>query len=60
MTNVIDYILSVDTFEQQCVVLEGMLQSPSIKDNIKTIDIDQSFSKACVPLLYSLIFQCAS
>ena len=44
MTNVIDYVLSIDTFEQQCVVLKGMLQSPRIKYNVQTIGIDQSLS----------------
>ena len=28
MTKVIFYVLSIDTLEQQCVVLKGMLQSP--------------------------------
>ena len=27
-TKAIDYVLSIDTFEQQCVVIKGMLQSP--------------------------------
>ena len=44
MTKVIDSVLSVDTFEQQCVVLKGMLQPPRIKDHIHTIGIDQSLS----------------
>ena len=26
MNKVVDYILSIDTFEQQCAVLKGMLQ----------------------------------
>ena len=37
-------MLSIDTFEQQCVVLKGMLQSPRLKDRVKTIGIDQSLS----------------
>ena len=41
MTKVIDYVLSIDTFEQQCVVLKGMLQSPRLKDHVQTIGIDQ-------------------
>ena len=28
MTKVIDYVLSIDTFQQQFFVLKGMLQSP--------------------------------
>ena len=40
MTKVIDYVLSIDKFEQQCVVLKGMLQSPRLKDHVKTIGID--------------------
>ena len=41
MTNVIDSILSINAFEQQCFVLKGMLQSPRLKDPLKTIGIDQ-------------------
>ena len=44
MTKVTDYVLSIDTFEQQFVVLKGMLQSPLLKDHVHTIDIDQSLS----------------
>ena len=44
MTKVIDYVLSIDTFEQQCVVLKGMLQSSRLKYHVKTIGIDQSLS----------------
>ena len=42
MTKVVDYILSIDTFEQQFVVLKGMLQSPRLKYIIKTIGIEHS------------------
>ena len=41
MTKVIDSILLIDTFEQQYVVLKGMLQSLRIKDHVKNIGIDQ-------------------
>ena len=41
MTKVIDYVLSIDTFEQKCVILKGMLQSPRLKDHVQTIGIDQ-------------------
>ena len=44
ITKVIDSILSIDTFEQLCVVLKGVLQSLSLKDHVKTIGIDQSLS----------------
>ena len=37
----IDYILFIDIFEQQCVVIKGMLQSPRLEDHVKTIGIDQ-------------------
>ena len=40
MTKVIDYVLSIDTFEQQYEVLKGMLQSPRLKYHIHTIGID--------------------
>ena len=54
MTKFIDYILSIDTFEQKCDVLKGMLQFPRIKYYKKTIGIDQyvsnmaSFEKKCL------------
>ena len=41
MTKVIDSVLLIDTFEQQCVVLKGMLQSPRLKYHMKTIGVDQ-------------------
>ena len=41
MTKVIDSVLSIDTFEQKCVMLKGMLQSPRLKDHVQTIGIDQ-------------------
>ena len=44
MNKLIDYVLLIDTFEQQCVVLEDMIQSPRIKDHVKTILIDQYVS----------------
>ena len=45
MTKVIDYVLSIDKFEQQCVVIKGMLKSPRLKYHVKTIGIEQSLSK---------------
>ena len=42
MNKAIDYILSIETFEQQCVVSKVMLQSPRLEDHMKTIGIDQS------------------
>ena len=54
MTKAIYYILSIDTFEQKCDVLKGMLQSPRLKDHMKTIGIDQlvrnraSFEHKCL------------
>ena len=44
ITKVIDSVLSIDTFEQHFCVIEGMLQSPRLKDHLKTIGIDQSLS----------------
>ena len=41
MTKVIDYVLSIDTFEQKYVVLKGMLQSLRLKYYVHTIGIDQ-------------------
>ena len=42
MNKAIGYILSIDAFEQQFVVVKGMLQSPLFEDHMKTIGIDQS------------------
>ena len=44
MTEVVDYVLSVDTFEQKCAVLKGVLQSPRIKYHLQNIGIDQYLS----------------
>ena len=41
MTKAIDSDLSIVTFEQQCVVFKGILQSPQLKDHVQTIGIDQ-------------------
>ena len=40
-TKVIDSVISIDTSEQKCVVLKGMLISPRLKDHVQTIGIDQ-------------------
>ena len=37
ITEVIDYVLSIDIFEQQWVVLKDMLQSPRLEDYVQTI-----------------------
>ena len=42
LNKAIDYILSIETFEQQCVVSKGMLQSSRLEYHTKTIGIDQS------------------
>ena len=44
MTNAIDYVLSIDTFEKKCVVLKGIFQSLRLKDHVQTICIEQSLS----------------
>ena len=48
MTKVIDYVLSIDTFEQRCVVLKCMLQSPRLKYHVHTIGIHPSFSNNAI------------
>ena len=40
----IDTVLSIDTFEQKCVVIKGMLQSPQPKYHVQNIGIDKSLS----------------
>ena len=42
LNKAIDSILSIDKFEQQCVVIKFMLQSSRLEDHMKTIGIDQS------------------
>ena len=44
MTKVIDSFLSVDAFQQQWVVLKGVLKSPRLKYHMKTIGNDQYLS----------------
>ena len=48
IVKVISYILSVDTFEEKCVVLKGVLQSPRLKYHMNTIGIDQSLRKSAI------------
>ena len=42
ITKVIDSVLSIDTFEQQCFMLKNVLQSPRLKDHVHTIGIHPS------------------
>ena len=53
MNKSIDHILSIDKFEQQYVVIKGMLQSPHLEDHTKAIGIDQSSSN-----MYSFEHKC--
>ena len=48
MNKVIDYVLSIDTFEQKCVVLKGILQSTRLNDHVQTIGIYQSLSNNAI------------
>ena len=42
LKKVIDSILSINTFQKQCVVIKYMLQSSRLEDHMKTIDMEQS------------------
>ena len=42
LNKVIDSIISINSFEQQCFVIKCMLQSSRLEDHMKTIGIDQS------------------
>ena len=42
MAEVIECVLSIDKFEQQCVVIKGMLQPNRLEHHMKTIGINQS------------------
>ena len=44
ITNMIDFVLSIVTFEQKFVLIEGMLKSLRLKDHVQTIGIDPSLS----------------
>ena len=44
MTKVIDCVLSIYTFEQQCVMIKFMLKSPRLKYHIQTMGIDPHLS----------------
>ena len=48
MNKAIDYVLSVDTFKQQCVVRKGILQSPRLKYHVQTIVIEQYLSSNAI------------
>ena len=48
ITKVVDYVISIDTFEQKCVVIKGMFKSPRLKYHMKTISIDQSLSNSAI------------
>ena len=45
MNKAIDSILSIETFEQQCVAIKGMLQSSRLEDHMNTIGIEQLLCK---------------
>ena len=47
-TKAIDRVLSIDIFEQHCVVRKSMLQSPRLIYHGKTIGIDQSLSNSAL------------
>ena len=42
MNKSIDYIFYIGTFEQKCVLIEGMLQSLRLEDHMNTIGIYQA------------------
>ena len=42
MTKLIDSVISTDTFEQQCVLIKGILKSLCLKYHVQTIGIDPS------------------
>ena len=48
MTKLVDCIISINTFEHQCVVLKDKLQSAILKDHMKAIGIDQSLSNSAI------------
>ena len=45
LNKAIDFILSIDTFEKQRILIKCMLQSSRLEDHMKTIGIEQSLCK---------------
>ena len=43
-----DSILSIDKFEQQCVVIKGRLKYPRLEEHMETISIDQSLRNSAI------------
>ena len=48
MTKMVDSVLSIDKFEQQCVVIKGVLKSPRLKYHVQTICIHPSLSSNAI------------
>ena len=48
MTKMIIFSHSIHTFEQQFVMIKGMLQSPLLKVHVQTIGIDPSLSNNAI------------
>ena len=48
LTKVIDLMIAIESFEQQCVILKGLLQSDRLKLDMVTIGIDQSLSNCAM------------
>ena len=46
LTKVIDTILDIDSFDQQCVILKWLLQSEQLKQHMVIIGVYQSLSKS--------------
>ena len=44
----IDLILEIESFEQQCVIIKWLLQSDRPKQHMTTIEIDQSLSNCAM------------
>ena len=67
LNKAIDSVLSIDTFEQQCVVIQCILQSSRLEDHIKNIGIykssftQSSFEHKCmnnIKKIYQPAFKC--
>ena len=50
LTKLVELFVGIDSFEQQCVILKGLLQSDLLKQHMVTIEIDPS-------LIYSAIYE---
>ena len=48
LTKVIDLILEIESFEQQCVIIKGFFWSERLENHMVAIGVDQSLSNSAM------------